>query len=169
MMNYQVTLRNWKNEDSRIIPKLANDKKIWDNLRDEFPFPFLESDAINFIKKVENNISIFSKAIEFNNSLVGCISLNINDDIRHFSGVLGYWIGREYWNKGIATSAIKQFTELVFSELKINRIYAKIFATNQNSIKVLKKCGFLKEGTFSKAVFKNGQFYNQVLYANICS
>ena len=166
-MNNQVTLRDWKIEDAMIIPKLANNKNIWDNLRDEFPFPFHESDAINFLNKVQNNSSIFSKAIEFNNSLVGCITIEIKDDIRRFSGVLGYWIGQEYWNKGIATSAIKQITDLAFNQLQIIRVCAKVFATNIGSIKALEKCGYIKEGYFSKAVYKNGQFYDQVLYAKI--
>lgn len=148
---------------------MANDKKIWDYLRDEFPFPFYESDAINFISKVQNNDSIFSKAIEFNHSLVGCITIEIKDDIRRFSGVLGYWIGQEYWNKGIATSAIKQITDLAFNQIKIIRVYAKVFATNIASIKALEKCDYIKEGYFSKAVYKNGQFYDQVLYAKILS
>ena len=166
-METQVTLRDWKIEDSVIIPKLANNKNIWDEVRDEFPFPYRESDAINFINKVKENKSTFSKAIEYKNSLVGSITIKVNDDILRFSGVLGYWISPDYWNKGIATDAIKQITELGFSQLKLVRIYAKVFSTNQASIKALEKSGYIKEGLFSKAVFKNGQFYDQVLYAKI--
>jgi RimJ/RimL family protein N-acetyltransferase len=167
-MNH-ITLRDWENEDITLIPKLADNRKIWDNLRDEFPHPFLESDAINFIKKVREDSAIFSKAIEFNTSLAGCITLNINDDILRFSGLLGYWIGQKYWNQGIATSAVDHFTELVFEQLRIVRVYAKVFATNHNSIRVLEKCGYVKEGDFSKAVYKNGRFFDQVLYAKTCS
>jgi len=62
-MDTHVTLRDWKIEDSTIIPKLANNKIIWDNLRDDFPYPYQESDAINFINKVKENEATFSKAV----------------------------------------------------------------------------------------------------------
>lgn len=49
-----------------------------------------------------------------------------------------YWIGRDYWGKGIATAALRGFLE----ELHERPIWARAAADNVGSIRVLQKCGF---------------------------
>ncbi|WP_055549137.1 GNAT family N-acetyltransferase [Streptomyces sp. NBRC 110028] len=51
---------------------------------------------------------------------------------------VGYWIGREHWGKGIATSALAAFLE----EVPMRPLYARIAADNAGSRRVLEKCGF---------------------------
>lgn len=50
-----------------------------------------------------------------------------------------YWIGREYWGKGIATWALK---ELLAHHNPIRPIYARVAKDNPGSRRVLEKCGF---------------------------
>ena len=52
---------------------------------------------------------------------------------------VGYWIGREYWGKGIATEALSRF--LAHAEAR-RPLHAKVAQPNAGSIRVLKKCGF---------------------------
>ena len=71
---------------------------------------------------------------EVNDEVVGCINC-FQTDGQHF---VGYWIGRAYWNRGIATSALEQL--LVKAQ---NRpLYAHVAVSNLASIRVLQKCGF---------------------------
>lgn len=49
-----------------------------------------------------------------------------------------YWIGREYWGKGIATEAIRQF----IGEVDIRPLHAHAAADNLASIRVLEKMRF---------------------------
>jgi RimJ/RimL family protein N-acetyltransferase len=51
---------------------------------------------------------------------------------------LGYWIGREYWGRGIATAALALFLD----KLTIRPLHAYVAAHNAGSIRVLEKCGF---------------------------
>jgi RimJ/RimL family protein N-acetyltransferase len=51
---------------------------------------------------------------------------------------VGYWIGPEYWGRGIATAALRQFLRLVDER----PLYARAAADNTGSIRVLEKCGF---------------------------
>jgi RimJ/RimL family protein N-acetyltransferase len=51
---------------------------------------------------------------------------------------VGYWIGREFWGRGIASSALKQFLQ----EVKFRPLYAHAVKTNRGSIRMLEKCGF---------------------------
>jgi len=47
----------------------------------------------------------------------------------------------------------------------LNRIFANIYEGNIASEKALIKAGYKKEGTMRKAVFKEGKFIDQYIYA----
>ena len=52
---------------------------------------------------------------------------------------LGYWIGKDYWGRGIATAALNAYV----TEHELRRpLRAHVAATNIGSIRVLEKCGF---------------------------
>jgi RimJ/RimL family protein N-acetyltransferase len=59
---------------------------------------------------------------------------------------VGYWIGKEYWDKGIATTALAEFLGIV----KSRPLFAHVVKHNIGSQRVLQKCGFviLKEEKF---------------------
>ena len=59
---------------------------------------------------------------------------------------VGYWLGKEYWGKGIASEALSQF----IAEVKVRPLYAHVAKQNFASIRVLRKCGFTMhaEGKF---------------------
>ena len=50
-----------------------------------------------------------------------------------------YWLGKEYWGKGIATSAL---TEFLTHHNQTRPIYARVAKDNLGSRRVLEKCGF---------------------------
>jgi len=52
--------------------------------------------------------------------------------------VVGYWIGREYWGKGVATSALSEF----LGHVTTRPLYAHVAKHNIASIRVLEKNGF---------------------------
>ena len=52
---------------------------------------------------------------------------------------MGYWIGKEYWGKGVATQALAQFLE----DVKTRPLYAHVAKHNIASRRVLEKCGFV--------------------------
>jgi RimJ/RimL family protein N-acetyltransferase len=52
--------------------------------------------------------------------------------------LIGYWIGREYWGRGIATSALSAF----LGEVGERPLFARVAEHNVASIRVLEKCGF---------------------------
>lgn len=51
---------------------------------------------------------------------------------------VGYWIGREFWGRGIATRALRQFLLLVTRR----PLYGRVARHNIGSLRVLEKCGF---------------------------
>lgn len=52
--------------------------------------------------------------------------------------LVGYWIGREFWGRGVATAALSEFAQ----EEPIRPLSAYVAAQNVGSIRVLQKCGF---------------------------
>jgi RimJ/RimL family protein N-acetyltransferase len=51
---------------------------------------------------------------------------------------IGYWIGRSFWGRGIATEALRVFLR----DFPERPLYAWVFETNVASVRVLEKCGF---------------------------
>ncbi len=49
-----------------------------------------------------------------------------------------YWLGREFWGRGIATAALKQMLQLVVQR----PVTARVATDNFGSLRVLQKCGF---------------------------
>lgn len=145
---------------------LCNNKKLWDNLRDIMPYPYHKKDAEIFVNQVcakENPQQTF--AIQYKDNLVGCIGLVKQTDVYRLNGEIGYWIGEHYWNKGIATEAIKLACYYGFEYLDLIRVYASVFDFNIASKKALEKAGFTLEAVFEKAVIKNGKIYDEHRYA----
>ena len=56
---------------------------------------------------------------------------------------IAYWVGRDFWGRGIATAAVKQFLHIVPER----PLFARVAADNLGSIRVLEKCGFVRAGT----------------------
>lgn len=55
---------------------------------------------------------------------------------------VGYWLGRQYWGKGVATRALSEF----LGHVKERPLYARVAKYNIASIRVLEKCGFTISG-----------------------
>jgi len=52
--------------------------------------------------------------------------------------LVGYWIGRLFWGRGLATEALTELMGIVDAR----PLYAEVVTTNVASIRVLEKCGF---------------------------
>lgn len=160
----EITLRRLKPSDKTQMAQLANNKKIWNHVRDYFPHPYTEKDAEVFIKAQSKDSSIVNFAIDYDGEFCGVIGLILQKDVYRKSAETGYWIGEPFWGKGIATKAVQLIVDHGFNELKLVRIYAGVFEYNMASMKVLEKNGFQKEGISKKAVYKNGKIWDEHKY-----
>lgn len=167
LIHKAVRLRTLAKADAEILAGLANDKTIWNNVRDHFPYPYTIEHAKHFISESSSENPPVTFAIDYNQKLVGVIGIKRQPDIYRRSGEIGYWIGSSYRRRGIATTALELITNYGINTLVINRLYAGVFSNNIASIKVLEKCGYLHEGISKKAVWKNGQFVDEHRFAII--
>lgn len=78
---------------------------------------------------------------------------------------VGYWLGKGYWGKGIATQALKEFLK----HIGTRPLYAHVAKHNIASRRVLEKCGFTVSGEdsfFSEALGKRVEEYVLILSAS---
>ncbi|MGZ9224376.1 MAG: GNAT family N-acetyltransferase [Anaerolineales bacterium] len=82
--------------------------------------------------------SVMLKTILFEGQVAG----NILSFVQSGEREVGYWIGKEYWSKGIATRALAAFLDHV----KTRPLSAHVAKHNIGSRRVLEKCGFIIVG-----------------------
>lgn len=162
-----LILRPWQKGDETSLAKYANNRKISINLRDRFPFPYTLKDAEDWIQFVRSNSPLTNFAIEVDSRAVGGIGFMLGSDVFRHSAELGYWLGEPYWGKGLMTEAVKAATGYGFDQLKLKRIFAGVFETNPASAKVLEKGGYTFESRQRKAVIKEGQYLDQLVYVMV--
>jgi [ribosomal protein S5]-alanine N-acetyltransferase len=161
----RCTIRPWRLDDAESLAKHANDRKVWLGLRDLFPHPYTIDDAHEFLQKkiIEQSATIF--CIEINGAAVGGIGIHPGQDVHRHTATLGYWLGAEFWGRGIMTEAVAALTDFCFENFPLRRISAEVFANNPASARVLEKAGFTFEGRLKNHVVKDGQLLDSLLYA----
>lgn len=163
----EFVLREWENDDSEELALIANNKKIYDNLRDALPHPYEIEDAKSYISFMRANQKDVGLAIEVDGQLAGSIGAFFKDDVYRKNAEIGYYLGEDYWGKGIMTKAIQSLTQYVFENHDVIRIYAEPFARNIGSRRALEKAGFILEGVLKKSVIKNNIIEDSCIYALI--
>ena len=101
--------------------------------------PTDKSAYINKHTKLLNDPTINNQTIIFDNTVVGSIAKFIMEGDTEIT----YWIDRNFWGQGIATSALNDFLKIESTR----PIYGRVAFDNLGSQKVLTKCGFIKIGT----------------------
>lgn len=161
------TVRSWEWRDREAIVRHANNRKVWINLRDRFPHPYTPADARNWLDIVVGVSPETNFAIDVDGEAVGGIGFTVQHDVAHRSAEIGYWLGEEFWGRGIATEALIAVTDHAFANYDLCRLYAHVFDWNPASVRVLEKAGYELEGRLKKSVTKNGQTIDQLMYAAI--
>lgn len=82
---------------------------------------------------------------------------------------IGYCIGREWWNQGITSEALRAVMDYLFDVVGVNRIESRHDPRNPNSGKVMQKCGMKYEGTLREADWNNQGICDACYYALVKS
>ncbi|MDJ1503329.1 GNAT family protein [Xanthocytophaga agilis] len=102
-------------------------------------------------------------AIWCENRIVGCIGLN-NIQTFHQKAEIGYWLARNYQEKGIITRACRQMINYAFDELKLNRVEILVAEKNRRSRSVAERLGFEEEGLLRNYYRHRQEFVDVVIY-----
>lgn len=83
---------------------------------------------------------------------------------RKCSGEIGYLLMPEAWGKGYASEVVAALIRYGFHYRKLARLNADVDPANRASARVLEKHGFVREGARRATGYKEGAFYDSVLY-----
>jgi RimJ/RimL family protein N-acetyltransferase len=99
--------------------------------------------------------------------VAGNIGCKLQEDVYRKSIEIGYFVGEEFWGKGIATEAIGLFVAYLITNFQPIRIYAEVFEHNKSSMKVLQKNGFYLESIRRKAAIKNNEVMDDYVWVKL--
>ena len=102
-------------------------------------FPSRDRDAFDahWATNILGNPNAITRTIVVDDQVAG----NIGSWLQEGERLVGYWIGREFWGRGVATGALSNFLRIV----RDRPIHAHVAKRNAGSIRVLEKCGFTLE------------------------
>ncbi len=165
----RLHLRKTKESDSLILFKIWSDPDVTKFMNIiNFTTEDQAKDMIRFL----NELAQSNKALRFtiieakSNQIIGSCGYNFLD-FENSKTEIGYDISKAFWGKGYAPEAISALLDYAFTNLKLNRIEAKVEPENLNSISVLKKLKFTLEGTLRKSEKSNGKFIDLSIYSKL--
>lgn len=158
-------LRPWCNADVDQLAALANDRMIWRNLTHLFPHPYSEQDARDWVAIANREDPPLHVAITLGSDIVGGIGIEVGTGIHALTADVGYWVARDYWGRGIATAALRAWSQHLLSTTRLERLQAAVFAWNPASARVLERGGYTQEAVCRNSVFKDGEVIDSLLYA----
>lgn len=169
LVTSRLLLRIFQPGDAPEVERLLNDKEIASNTRSiDFPYPLGGG-----IKWIENQTQLRSSGDAYcfaickldstnEERLMGAIALTVNKT--DHNAELGYWMGRDFWNRGYCTEACHAIVEFGFETLGLQKLTSHHLSRNPASGRVLDKIGMTREGLCRKHVRKWGVFEDVVLY-----
>lgn len=107
-----------------------------------------------FDRYEKGDVTEWTIELEETGDPIGMINIH-NVSKVHKHGELGFWLAKEYWNKGFATEACKAVLTYAFTELDFQRIHSITASENIACKRVLEKIGMAHEGTFRKYMYLN--------------
>jgi RimJ/RimL family protein N-acetyltransferase len=87
--------------------------------------------------KIRADDTVVQRTIVADGTVAGNIASWEQDGQR----LIGYWVGREHWGRGVATQALAQFVGQVIAR----PLHAHVAVHNAGSIRVLEKCAFRRD------------------------
>ena len=154
----RCTVRPWRPDDAESLVRHANNRKVWLGLRDLFPHPYTIQDAHEFLQRTINEQPTMKFCIQIEGAAVGGIGVHPGQDVHRHTATVGYWLGEEFWGRGIMTEAVTVVTDFCFENFPLRRISAESLRTIQHPHARLKKPGSHSKDASRMTSSKMGSF-----------
>ena len=120
-------------------------------------FPARDRDAVGaHWRRLLADHSLVTRTIVADGAVAGNIGCWTQDGLR----LVGYWVGRDFWGRGLATTALAELA----AEIPERPLHAWVAATNVGSIRVLEKCGFVEIDRHAEHNERVGRVIEEILY-----
>jgi RimJ/RimL family protein N-acetyltransferase len=163
----RFALRPMSSKDAKDLAKNMNNWNVLQNLS-SLPFPYELKHARQFSSKIEKEMkkekpADYVMVIEIDGEVVGAVGAH--HIVHPHKAEIGYWLAEKHWGQGIMPEAVKKFMAHLFSEFKLRRLYAYVYAQNKGSRRVMEKVGLQFEGVQRKGALKNGKYIDCDVFA----
>jgi [ribosomal protein S5]-alanine N-acetyltransferase len=160
-------LKPWRKGDEARLAEIANDRNVSRYMTARFPYPYTLEDAKSWVAHSGEPAQPTNFAIVVAGEIAGGCGYEFGELEYSHSAEIGYWLGFDYWGKGIAAAALGVLTAHAFAVPNLRRLQATIYSPNLASARVAEKCGYVREAILHNAISKNAEIYDALIYAKV--
>lgn len=160
-----IELRSITIEDTDLIIKWRNKESVKKHFL--YQQPFTREGHIKWLNEMvfsgkTEQFIIIDKAED---KSIGSVFLR-DIDYDNKKAEYGIFIGEDLArSRGIGTLVAKMIVEYGFEQLKLHKIFLRVFADNERAIKCYNKAGFKKEGYFKEEIIIDNKYRDIVFMA----
>ncbi len=166
----EISFTRFLPKDVDLMVEYLQEKSIH-NMLATLPYPYERQHAASWITFTNDRAKKYGKqtdwAIRYKGNCIGAIGLRDPYVERFHRNMIGYWLAKPFWGKGIMSFTLNQFSDFCFQELAYDRIDAHVLTNNLGSCKVLEKAGYTKEGLLRKYQKRGNQLDDLFIYAKL--
>lgn len=148
MQTDRILLRPWQESDAEALYRYASDPDV--GLRAGWPPHKSVEESLDVIRNIFLNDTNWAIVLRATGELIGAMGYmpqcGLNLPAREGEPMVGYWVGKPYWNQGICTEAL----QLMIAHIRRNTNYTSLISShyvdNPASGRVMEKCGFRATG-----------------------
>jgi RimJ/RimL family protein N-acetyltransferase len=148
METERILLRPWCDDDAEALFKYASDPDV--GPRAGWPPHKSVEESLEIIHTVFHNDTNWAIELKATGEAIGAIGYlpapKSELPAREGEPLVGYWVGKPYWNQGICTEALKMVVRHVCKSTSISSLISGHFVDNPASGRVMEKCGFVATG-----------------------
>ena len=145
----RILLRPWRESDAEALFKYASDPEV--GPRAGWPPHISMEESLEIIRTVFNDATnTWDIVLKETDEPIGAMgygpSCQCNLPAREDEPLIGYWVGRPYWNRGICTEALRLMIDHIRQTTDIRSLISGHFIDNPASGRVMEKSGFIPTG-----------------------
>ncbi len=141
--------RPWKETDAESLYEYAKDDRVGPVAG--WPVHTSAENSRAIIREVLSVPENYAVCLKADNRAIGCVGLMIGKDsnigLPDTQGEIGYWIGVPFWGRGLIPEAVRAVIRHAFCDLGLETLWCGYFDGNEQSKRVMEKCGFVYHHT----------------------
>ena len=168
----KLVIRLIEKKDLELLRQHRNDFKTWHNLTDINLIykEQQESWYMNLIQDRTKKYFMVSGWVNNNNIVtkedIGFIRIDEIDALNR-SARIGCDVFKSFRTQGFGTKIMDLACSYGFDYLNIHRLWLLVVEYNISAISVYKKTGFIQEGVQKQALYRDGKYYNYLMFSYI--
>ncbi|WP_276271849.1 GNAT family N-acetyltransferase [Haloarcula litorea] len=163
----RTALRTPEREDLDWIQQVVSDDRVWgwgtypqpmtgEQMETFYEETLADGDSVHLLVCVDPNGGD-DTSVTTRTDPVGLVAMT-DHDAEQGLAELAYWFEPDAWGNGYATEAARRLVEYGFDQRALRKWKARVASANDDSVAVLERLGFTREGTHRSEWFLDGEY-----------